>query len=38
LKTKKDEEKLDPGTWQRIFFTEMDEPRNMTVNITLLGT
>jgi secondary thiamine-phosphate synthase enzyme len=31
------EGKLELGTWQRIFFAEMDGPRNRTVNITLLG-
>jgi len=30
------EGKLELGTWQRIFFAEMDGPRNRTVNITLL--
>ncbi|RXA20796.1 YjbQ family protein [Methanosarcina sp. MSH10X1] len=28
--------KLELGTWQRIFFAEMDGPRFRTVNITLL--
>jgi len=28
--------KLELGTWQRIFFAEMDGPRNRTVNLTLL--
>lgn len=28
--------KLELGTWQRIFFAEMDGPRSRTVNITLL--
>jgi secondary thiamine-phosphate synthase enzyme len=28
--------KLELGTWQRIFFAEMDGPRNRKVNITLL--
>jgi secondary thiamine-phosphate synthase enzyme len=32
------EGKLELGTWQRIFFAEMDGPRNRTVNITLLRT
>lgn len=31
------EGKLELGTWQRIFFAEMDGPRNRTVNITFLG-
>ncbi len=30
------EGKLELGTWQRIFFAEMDGPRSRTVNITLL--
>jgi len=30
------EGKLKLGTWQRIFFAEMDGPRTRTVNITLL--
>jgi secondary thiamine-phosphate synthase enzyme len=30
------EGKLEIGTWQRIFFAEMDGPRSRTVNITLL--
>ncbi len=30
------EGKLELGTWQRIFFAEMDGPRNRTINITLL--
>lgn len=30
------EGKLELGTWQRIFFAEMDGPRTRTVNITLL--
>jgi secondary thiamine-phosphate synthase enzyme len=30
------EGKLELGIWQRIFFAEMDGPRNRTVNITLL--
>lgn len=30
------EGKLELGTWQRIFFAEMDGPRSKTVNITLL--
>jgi secondary thiamine-phosphate synthase enzyme len=30
------EGKLELGTWQRIFFAEMDGPRNRTVDITLL--
>lgn len=28
--------KLELGTWQRIFFAEMDGPRSRTVNVTLL--
>jgi thiamine phosphate synthase YjbQ (UPF0047 family) len=28
--------KVELGTWQRIFFAEMDEPRSRTVNIMLL--
>ena len=31
------EGKLELGTWQRIFFAEMDGPRSRAVNITLLG-
>jgi secondary thiamine-phosphate synthase enzyme len=31
------EGKLELGTWQRIFFAEMDGPRNRIVNITLLS-
>ncbi|MCQ1536238.1 YjbQ family protein [Methanosarcina sp. KYL-1] len=27
---------LELGTWQSIFFAEMDGPRNRTVNVTLL--
>ena len=30
------EGKLELGTWQRIFFAEMDGPRNRTIDITLL--
>ena len=30
------EGKLELGTWQRIFFAEMDGPRSRTVNVTLL--
>lgn len=30
------EGQLELGTWQRIFFAEMDGPRNRTVNVTLL--
>ncbi len=30
------EGKLELGTWQRIFFAEMDGPRSRTVNIMLL--
>jgi secondary thiamine-phosphate synthase enzyme len=30
------EGKLELGTWQRIFFAEMDGPRSRIVNITLL--
>lgn len=30
------EGRLKLGTWQRIFFAEMDGPRTRTVNITLL--
>ncbi len=30
------EGKLEFGTWQRIFFAEMDGPRSRTVNVTLL--
>ena len=30
------EGKLELGTWQRIFFAEMDGPRKRTVDITLL--
>jgi secondary thiamine-phosphate synthase enzyme len=30
------EGKLELGTWQRIFFAEMDGPRSRTVNIKLL--
>jgi secondary thiamine-phosphate synthase enzyme len=30
------EGKLGLGTWQRVFFAEMDGPRSRTVNITLL--
>jgi secondary thiamine-phosphate synthase enzyme len=30
------EGKLELGTWQRVFFAEMDGPRSRTVNITLL--
>lgn len=30
--------KLELGTWQRIFFAEMDGPRSRTVNITILRT
>ncbi len=32
------EGKLELGTWQSIFFAEMDGPRNRTVNVTLLST
>jgi len=28
---------LELGTWQSVFFAEMDGPRERTVNITLLG-
>jgi len=28
--------KLELGTWQRVFFAEMDGPRNRIVNLTLL--
>lgn len=28
--------KLELGTWQKIFFAEMDGPRKRTVNITIL--
>lgn len=30
--------KLELGTWQSIFFAEMDGPRNRTVNVTLLSS
>ncbi len=30
------EGKLDLGTWQRVFFAEMDGPRGRTVDITVL--
>lgn len=30
------EGKLELGTWQRIFFAEMDGPRNRTIDITLI--
>ncbi len=30
------EGKLELGTWQRVFFAEMDGPRSRTVNITFL--
>jgi len=30
------EGKLELGTWQRIFFAEMDGPRSRTINVTLL--
>jgi secondary thiamine-phosphate synthase enzyme len=30
--------KLELGTWQRIFFAEMDGPRNRVVNNTVLRT
>jgi len=30
------EGKLDLGTWQRVFFAEMDGPRSRTVDITFL--
>jgi secondary thiamine-phosphate synthase enzyme len=30
--------KLELGTWQRIFFAEMDGPRHRTVNLTILKT
>lgn len=30
------EGKLELGTWQSIFFVEMDGPRHRTVNITIL--
>ncbi|ADP77175.1 protein of unknown function UPF0047 [Methanothermus fervidus DSM 2088] len=29
--------KLDLGTWQRIFFVELDGPRTRTVNIMVVG-
>ena len=29
---------LELGTWQSIFFAEMDGPRNRTVNMTLLSS
>lgn len=29
--------KLELGTWQSVFFAEMDGPRKRKVNITLLG-
>lgn len=29
--------KLELGTWQSVFFAEMDGPRERVVNITLLG-
>ncbi|MDP3622449.1 MAG: YjbQ family protein, partial [Methanobacteriaceae archaeon] len=28
---------LDLGTWQSIFFVELDGPRNRKVKITILG-
>lgn len=30
------EGKLELGTWQRVFFAEMDGPRKRTANITIL--
>ncbi|AKB82027.1 secondary thiamine-phosphate synthase enzyme [Methanosarcina barkeri 3] len=30
------EGKLELGTWQRIFFAEMDGPRSRIINVTLL--
>ena len=30
--------KLELGTWQSIFFAEMDGPRSRVVNITILST
>jgi secondary thiamine-phosphate synthase enzyme len=29
--------KLELGSWQSVFFAEMDGPRNRTVNLTVLG-
>jgi secondary thiamine-phosphate synthase enzyme len=29
--------KLDLGTWQSVFFVELDGPRNRTIKITILG-
>lgn len=29
--------KLDVGTWQSIFFVELDGPRNRKVTVTLIG-
>lgn len=30
--------KLELGTWQSVFFAEMDGPRSRTVNLTVLGS
>ncbi len=29
--------RLDLGTWQSVFFVELDGPRNRTVKITIIG-